>query len=191
MKEARAPDLAALIAAVRRTVAGAARLYLIASTSHLAEGWRERVARFELTGDPGAATLERAVRDAASALDVAVVWESPSDVIPLPSGSLERARPVPLKVGGPGGPLEVLHFDPYSVVLRLVARGDEPDYLAALEYLRHGWVDLGRLDALLAEVVPSFTSETLAQDPAEFRRKFRGLRQLRASDPEPRRHAQA
>jgi hypothetical protein len=33
-------------------------------------------------------------------------------------------------------------------------------------------------EALLGEVVPRMTSETLAQDPAEFRRKFKGLRQL-------------
>jgi hypothetical protein len=182
MKEARAADLAALVAAVGRDITREVRLYLVASTSHLAEGWRERVTRFELCGDPGAAALERAVLDAASALGIPVVWESPADVIPLPSGSTDRARPVPAEVGGAGGPLEVLHFDPYSVVLRLVARGDEPDYVVALEYLRRGWVELGRLETLLAEVVPQFTSATLAQDPAEFRRKFRGLRQVHASE---------
>jgi hypothetical protein len=182
VKEARRRDLAALVAAVGRAVTRQVRLYLMASTSHLAEGWRERVTRFELAGDPGAADLERAVIDAASALEVAVVWESPADVIPLPSGSADRARPVPAEVGGAGGPLEVRHFDPYSVVLRLVARGDEPDYVVALEYLRRGWVEPGRLETLLAEVVPRFTSATLAQDPAEFRRKFRGLRQLHAAE---------
>ena len=46
----------------------------------------------------------------------------------------------------------------------------------------HGWVELPRLEALLADVLPRCTSETLAQDPAEFRRKFRGLRQLAARD---------
>jgi hypothetical protein len=64
------------------------------------------------------------------------------------------------------------------VVLRLVARGDEFDYVVALEYLRHGWVTLERLEGLLDDVLPRFTRATLAQDPAEFRRKFRGLRQL-------------
>jgi hypothetical protein len=182
VKEARRRDLTALVAAVRRDVTREARLYLVATTSHLAEGWRERVTRFELAGDPGAAALERAVLDASSAVGIGVVWESPAEVIPLPSGSAERARPVPAEVSGAGGPLEVLHFDPNSVVLRLVARGDEPDYVVALEYLRRGWVELGRLETLLAEVVPQFTSATLAQDPAEFRRKFRGLRQVHLSD---------
>jgi hypothetical protein len=83
-------------------------------------------------------------------------------------------------VGEPVGasPLELRHFDPYGVVLRLIARGDEPDYVAALEYVLRGWVEPARLEGLLAEVVPRMTSETLAQDPAEFRRKFKGLRQL-------------
>jgi hypothetical protein len=182
VKEARRQDLAALVAAVRPAVTRSARLYLVATTSHVAEGWRERVTRFELAGDPGDAALERAVVDAASTLGVEVVWESPADVIPLPSGSAERARPVPAEVGGAGGPLEVLHFDPYSVVLRLVARGDEPDYVISLEYLRRGWVELARLETLLADVLPRFTSATLAQDPAEFRRKFKGLRQLHANE---------
>jgi hypothetical protein len=79
---------------------------------------------------------------------------------------------------GTANALELRHFDPYSVVLRLIARGDEPDYVAALEYVLHGWVEPVRLEGLLGEVVPRMTSETLAQDPAEFRRKFKGLRQL-------------
>jgi len=37
--------------------------------------------------------------------------------------------------------------------------------------------------------VPRFTSETLAQDPAEFRRKFRGLRQVLVRDLDRRRDA--
>jgi len=66
-----------------------------------------------------------------------------------------------------------------------VARGDEPDYVAALEYVRHGWVEPARLEGLLGEVVPRMTSRTLAQDPAEFRRKFKGLLQLCAGRAAP------
>jgi hypothetical protein len=99
-------------------------------------------------------------------------------VIPLPGGWEERARPVPRDFRAPGDALTVLHFDPYSVVLRLVARGDERDYLAALQYLQRGWVEMGELERMLGEVLPRCTSETLAQDPAEFRRKLRGLRQV-------------
>ena len=200
MREARAADLGALIAAVRGSLTpcpplpagrgGAWKLYLVGGTSHLAERWRERVPRLEFAGSPGGvAALAEAVREAGAALELAVVWESPADVIPLPAGSAERARWVPPEVSGAGDRLEVLHFDPYSVVLRLLARGDEPDYVAALEYLRRGWVEPARLEELVAEVLPRFTSETLAQDPAEFRRKLKGLRQLHAREGEHRRPA--
>ena len=94
----------------------------------------------------------------------------------------KAARPAMIEQGcgqgSTGNALELRHFDPYSVELRLIARGDEPDYVAALEYVRHAWVEPARLECLLGEVVPRMTSQTLAQDPAEFRRKFKGLRQL-------------
>ena len=181
MKEPGLKELTALVEAARSASARATsgerrrdRLYLVSRTSHLAEGWCERVPALELAGG---AELGEAVREAAHALGVDLVWESPADVIPLPAGWEERSRPA--KIGPDGaGNLEVRHFDPYSVVLRLIARGDEPDYVAALEYVLHGWVEPARLESLLGEVVPRMTNETLAQDPAEFRRKFKGLRQL-------------
>lgn len=191
MKEAGLAELCTLIAAVQRSVSAPARLYLVSRTSHLAEGWRDRVPAFELAGDSGRAELGEAVREAGRTLGVDLVWESPADVIPLPAGWEERSRPSPEGVvgakaarpamngpSGTGNALELRHFDPYSVVLRLIARGDEPDYVAALEYVRHEWVEPARLEGLLAEVVPRMTNQTLAQDPAEFRRKVKGLRQL-------------
>jgi hypothetical protein len=150
----------------------------VSRTSHLAEGWCDRVPAFELAGDAGRPEPGEAVREAATALGVDLVWESPADVIPLPAGWQERSLPATVGPGDRGSALELRHFDPYSVVLRLIARGDEPDYVAALEYVLHGWVEPVRLEGLLGEVVPRMTSETLAQDPAEFRRKFKGLRQL-------------
>jgi hypothetical protein len=184
MRDARLADLSTVIAAAARSAATSSRLYLVSRTSHLAEGWCDRVPVLELAGPAG---LGDAVRDAAQSLGVGVIWESPADVIPLPTGFEDRARPVgagalaeaaaSVRHDG-GGSVDVRHFDPYSVVLRLIARGDEPDYVAALEYVLHGWVEPARLEGLLAEVVPRMTNETLAQDPAEFRRKFKGLRQL-------------
>ena len=191
MREADRADLGALLqaarSAARRLGGSTARLYLVAGTSHLAEGWRERVAAFELATAGDAAPIVAAVDTAAAALGFPVTWESPADVIPLPAGWEDRARPLPAAFAD--GAAAFVHFDPYSVVLRLVARGDERDYLAALEYLRHGWVERARLEAALTEVLPRFTRETLAQDPAEFRRKFKGLRQLAAFDAGPRRIA--
>jgi hypothetical protein len=187
VREAGLAELGSLVAAVRSAPGceDARILYLVSRTSHLAEGWCDRVPAFELAGD---ADLGEAVREAGGALGVDVVWESPADVIPLPEGWEGRSRPADFFAGvsaaalaeadDAGHALEFRHFDPYSVVLRLIARGDEPDYVAALEYVRHGWVEPARLERLLGEVVPRMTNQTLAQDPAEFRRKFKGLRQL-------------
>jgi hypothetical protein len=191
VREATATDLGALVAAVAQELRGGApvpragtpTLYLVAGTSHLAEGWRGRVPRLELAADAASsAALEGMVRRAAVRGGVPLVWESPADVIPLPAGWEARAREPSRMPPDARGSLAVRHFDPYGVVLRLVARGDEADYLAALEYVRHGWVALDRLERMLAEVLPRCTSETLAQDPAEFRRKFRGLRQVATTD---------
>ena len=179
MKEAGLADLSALIAGVGRLAhrsPGEGRLYLISRTSHLAEGWCDRVPELELAGD-GGGELGEAARETARTLGVGLVWESPVDVIPLPAGWEERSLPATIGQGATGN-LDLRHFDPYSVVLRLIARGDEPDYVAALEYVLHGWVVPARLEGLLGEVVPRMTNQTLAQDPAEFRRKFKGLRQL-------------
>jgi hypothetical protein len=185
MTEARLAELSTLINTVRSASARATsgerrrdRLYLVSRTSHLAEGWCDRVPALELAGDGGSTELAGAVNDAARTLGVDLVWESPVDVIPLPAGWEERSRPATIGQADNDGALEIRHFDPYSVVLRLIARGDEPDYVAALEYVLHGWVEPARLESLLGEVVPRMTNQTLAQDPAEFRRKFKGLRQL-------------
>ena len=182
MKEATVADLTTLVTHVGRGVGAPARLYLVARTSHLVEGWRGLVTELELAGDAEGGSLREVVREAAAELGVGLVWESPADVIPLPAHWRERARRVTDPVGVSDGALELYHFDPYSVVLRLVARGDEPDYVAALEYIRHGWVEMPRLEGLIADMLPRMTMKTIAQDPAEFRRKFKGLRQLCASE---------
>ena len=180
MREPVLADLHAVLAAVRRRLTAPSRLYLVCRTTHLAEGWTTVVPALELAGDAHSPHVEQAAREAAEGLGVELVWESPADIIPLPTGWELRARPFALNDGD--GPLEVRHFDPYSVVLRLIARGDEPDYVAALEYIRHGWVNPQQLEALFVEVTPRMTNQTLAQDPAEFRRKFKGLRQLYQRD---------
>jgi len=191
VKEATLADLSALVAGVARGVAAPARLYLVNRTSHLAERWTDRVSALELAGDESDGPLADAVRREAAERELEVTWESPADIVPLPTGWQSRNRAVSVSPVnrfsavadlGPVGALDVRHFDPYGAVLRLVARGDEPDYVAALVYLRHGWVELARLEGLIAEMLPDMNLRTIAQDAAEFRRKFKGLRQLCASE---------
>ena len=111
-------------------------------------------------------------------MTIHVLEESPVDVIPLPVGYEQRARPIELPEVNGEGCFSLLHFDPYSVAFRFLARGDEQDYRTVLSYLEHGWVTVEEMDAKLGDLLPKFTSETIQQDPAEFRRKYKGLLQM-------------
>lgn len=188
MRQAGFTDLAALVQGVRVALHAPGRLYLVGRTSHLAERWCATVPRFTLAGD---GHVKDEVLALATAMDIGVVWESPADIVPLPGCVEERCRPAPPLIRFREGKLEVVHFDPYSVILRLVARGDEPDYIDSVEYITRGWVSFARLEDLVAEVLPRFTNETLAQDPAEFRRKLRGLKQLVGGGPKELRYEPA
>ncbi len=185
------PTLEVFLARLGASFARSGRLYLIGETSHVFEGWRERTEPLTFAADIAPAdrpAFEEAVRSLQAQLGIALLEESPGDVIPLPAGHTARARPA-----GKFGDLDVYHFDPYSVAFRLIARGDESDYHAVLAYLQRGWLAVDEMNALLAGLLPQFTSDTIQQDPAEFRRKFKGLLQMwratQAREPEAARHA--
>jgi hypothetical protein len=172
----RRDDVAALLARLPEVAPGMP-LHLVGDTSQLWEGWLQRVPAIHLAAGvtPAPATLAPRLRTLAP--EVAILLESPADVLPAPRGVSDRHRPLDLPAGFPPD-LPVRHYDPYSVAFRCLARGDDPDYRTVLRYLRHGWMTLEEMDALLEETLPRFTRETLAQDPAEFRRKYRGLCQM-------------
>lgn len=175
------PALQSLVDALRDTVTQPGRLFLIGETSQLAEDWRPRVSQLLLTsgGDDGAReATTAAVQTAASRLGMRIVWESPEDVVPLPDGADQRHRATEHTWSIHGGIFEILHYDPYSVICRGIARGDEPDYHTALAYLEHGWVTEARLVELFEGLIPRLSAESIAQDPAEFRRKLKGLLQM-------------
>jgi len=159
------------------------RLYLVSETTQVYEGWRERTPQLEFAAEIAPrdrAAFAEAVRNLQSRMGIEIFEASPGDVIPLPADHETRARSI-----GKFGELRIYHFDPYSVAFRLIARGDEPDYHAVIAYLQHGWLTVDEMNALLADLLPQFTNETLQQDPAEFRRKFKGLLQMwRAAQPE-------
>lgn len=155
-----------------------ARIYLIGETSQVWEGWRQWTSQFEFAAEmvrEDRAVFVNAVESARKALGIEVLEEHPGDLIPLPDGYRERARPVR---GDFDGKLKIYHFDPYSVAFRFIARGDEPDYHITLMYLQQGWITEEKIDALLTELLPKFSMETIQQDPAEFRRKYKGLKQM-------------
>lgn len=157
---------------------GSARIYLIGETTQVWEGWRQWASQLEFAAgitQEDRADFNRAAEKARDALAIEVLEEHPGDLIPLPSGYRERARPVR---GDFDGRLKTYHFDPYSVAFRFIARGDEPDYHIALMYLQQGWIMEEKMEALLTELLPKFSMETIQQDPAEFRRKYKGLKQM-------------
>ena len=157
------------------------RLYLIGETTQLLEGWRTWTDQIEFaaeTAEEDRQAFGTAVQTVQNRLTIHVLEESPVDVIPLPVGYEQRARPIELPEVKGEGCLSLLHFDPYSVAFRFLARGDEQDYRTVLSYLEHEWVTVEEMDAKLGDLLPKFTSETIQQDPAEFRRKYKGLLQM-------------
>ncbi len=163
-------------------VAWPARLYFVGETSQVFEEWRRWTTQIEFSSevDPGYRdSFARAVGGLRERMGVDVFDESPGDVIPLPDGYHGRARPVNTRNGLPRlQRLCLYHFDPYSVAFRFIARGDEPDYHLVMEFLEHGWLTIEEMDERLAGLLKRFTRKTICQEPAEFRRRYKGLMQM-------------
>ena len=154
----------------------AGRLFLLGETSQVLEGWRPWTDAVRLHADVEyRSEWDAAAVRAAAQFGVAIEQEFPGDLIPLPADFEQRHRSVR---DLPDSGLSLWHFDPYSVAFRHVARGDEPDYHIVLAYIKSGWIDKEEMDERLAALLPEFSMETIAQDPAEFRRKYKGLLQM-------------
>lgn len=155
------------------------RLYLIGETTQVFEGWRPWSPRIDFTADVASedrGTFSRVAEGLAEELGVSAIDEWPGDVIPLPEGYEGRARGA--TAGAIPEHLALYHFDPYSVAFRFIARGDEPDYHLVLTYLEHGWISVEEMQERLSALLPRLTAETIQQDPAELRRKYKGLLQM-------------
>ncbi len=168
-------------------VPGPGKVYLVGEIMLVVEGWRRWTDEIELHVE---VEQEKQFHDRLNRIcketGVAVYVEFPGDVIPLPDQYDTRARPVEAaKIGldqdGTGSGLQFYHFDPYSVAFRYIARGDEQDYQLVLTLMQHGWIDRREMDRLLEGLLPRFTFKTIQQDPAEFRRKYKGLMQMWAA----------
>jgi len=164
---------------------GSGNLYLIGETTQLIEGWRSWIDKIEFTSDISpedksdfVISLERVSLE----LSLKIVDESPADVMPLPEGYQERMLPIEnfggLDFGSGTVRLKISHYDPYSVAFKSIARGDEEDYQLVINYLKNGWLTVEKMDSLLSDLLPRFSFKTIQQDPAEFRRKYKGLLQI-------------
>jgi hypothetical protein len=155
-------------------------LFLVGEASLVIEGISDYCTEVIVAADvpeQKRSELCQVIDSSASEVGLAVAIEHPAEVIPLPLNAGNRNR----KVSGfddADSRLRIRHFDPYSVAIRFIARGDEPDYHLVLAMLEAEWITMKELEDEVATLLPRFSFETIQQDPAEFRRKFKGLRQM-------------
>ncbi|HEY4667464.1 MAG TPA: hypothetical protein VIH26_09205, partial [Anaerolineales bacterium] len=141
------PAIHAFLAAVEDRLHSPARLYLIGESSLVVEGWREWTDQLVYTAEAADRTqLREAIEAVATQQGIRLVCESPADIIPLPRGHERRGRPWHIEGRTSPARFELFHFDPYSTAIRLIARGDEPDYMVVLAFLRLGWIQVSELD---------------------------------------------
>ena len=162
---------------------GRGDVYLTGESSLVYQRWQRLADRLEYSADiddMDRPSFDKTVRNFASNNDISVLKESPAEIIPLPEDYQERAIRIdlPQKNGNALSELNFYHFDPYSISFRFIARGDETDYKLVLNFLKNGWINLNKMDSLIEDLLPAFSFETIQQDPAEFRRKYKGLLQM-------------
>ena len=166
---------------LQNSFAATAEIYLIGQTLRLMEKWVHLIEEIEFAANvsqQNRTEFEDCVADFRRENQIKIVEESPEEVIPLPEGYHSRRREVSTTDVFPDGKLKIYHFDPYSVAFRYIARGDEQDYHLVLNFLEHGWIAEEEMTAMLDKLVPRFSFQTIHQDPAEFRRRYKGLLQM-------------
>lgn len=155
-------------------------LYLVGECSLVIEGHRSFCSEVIVTSDVSVekqASFRAAVDAAAALVGLAVAIEDPGDVIPLPEQARVRSRAVTGFDAHATG-LRIRHFDPYTTAIRFIARGDQPDYDLVVALQEMGWINMAALEEEIQLLLPRFSFDTIQQDPAEFRRKFKGLTQI-------------
>lgn len=185
-------DFVAFLVAVAERYDGRGRVLFVGESAHVWEGLSRGTPALELVADgiaPDGTRLSQLCADVAAEMNARLDLDSPGEYVPLPDGYEDRVLaatnpPSELTDEARGRHIELGHFDPYSVAIRFIARGDEPDYHLVLTSLSAGWVDEDELDQVTAGLLNRFSLETIQQDPAEFRRKYKGLMQIwRAARP--------
>lgn len=156
-------------------------LYLVGESSLVVEGLADYCTEVIVGIEAADADYDdvcAAIDAAAQSVGLTVFIEHPGDVIPVPADAGSRARTVSGFEGSAQIALKIRHYDPVIVAVRFIARGDESDYQLALRLLESGWIRMDELEREVEALLPRFTFETIQQDPAEFRRKFKGLLQM-------------
>ena len=121
---------------------------------------------FEIDRDDCSAFVA-AVRELKEKLNLNIEEASPADFIPLPSGYRERSPFI-----GRYGQLKVFHFDLYSTALSKIERGTDSDFDDVLSLLQSGRIEFAVLAEYFEEIMVHYATESIKQDPVEYRRKF-------------------
>ncbi len=168
-----AREIGEFLEALGREFHGRAQVYLVGGATIVLEGLRPTTLDIDVSLDVDPALhgeLIQAIRRLKDRLQVNVEEASPADFIPLPAGSLDRR----IWIGKYGG-IDAFHFDPYSVALGKIDRGQEKDFEDVEGLLDAGKIDFERLRRCYEEVLPRCGKESLRQDPDRLRRHFEAL----------------
>jgi hypothetical protein len=142
----------------------------------ISECFRQQTLDIEISfevADEDHSTFIAVVRDLNEQLSLNIKEASPAEFIPLPSGHQERSQYV-----GRYGQLEVFHYDLYSSALSKIERGTESDFDDVLTLLDSGRLELSLLSGYFDEIMTRYATESLKQDPVEYRRKFEILKEM-------------
>ena len=157
----------------RRFRGGRARIELVGGASLVLEGLKPVTVDIDLnlSGTPPEeqGRLMDLLRDLKTELDLNLEEASPEHFIPLPEGAPGRSRYIATH-----GRVDFYHFDPYSVALGKIERGEERDFEDVCQLVKSGFVDRGKLREYFKEILPLVAARSL-RDPARFAHNFERL----------------
>jgi hypothetical protein len=140
-----------------------ARMYLTGGSTAVLEGWRASTVDIDVSFEPEADEIFRAIARLKDEMDVNVELAAPSQFIPELPGWRDRS-PFVLQAGR----LAVHHYDAYSQALSKIERGHATDLADVEAMISRGMVEPPRLQELFAAIEPELHRHP-AIDPAHFR----------------------
>lgn len=156
----------ALLEALGRSASGSVRAYLTGGATAVLTGWRQSTLDVDLTFEPEAGELLRALQEIKERLDVNVELASPAHFIPELPGWRERCLYIDQL-----GALTAFHYDPCAQALSKIERDHATDRVDVAELLSRGLVEPRRLRELFDAIRPELYRYP-ALDPATFERSL-------------------
>jgi len=111
------------------------------------------------------------LRDLKKELDLNIEEAAPPDFIPVPAGASDRAGFI-----GTYGRVDFYRYDPYSVALAKIERGQERDFEDVATMIGAGSIEWHVLETCYHEVLPLVPEKGLKGDAEKFARHFEEAR---------------